>query len=343
LSAVVVRWVDRPPPGWEALVAEDPGATPAHEPAVASAIAAVVPGMRAEFLVHEEDGALVGGAVVVVERRASFQWLHALPWLLPGAPLARPGRHADVDRAMGAALAERAASLGVVGGEWSGYRAAGPALDDAALEAIGGETRTLESALIDLAPDMGPAWRKIEPRTRQKLQLSRRQGLRFEDAPDRLDEAYALHGAQSRAWGGHRPLPLELSRRLVAGIDGGPRARLFAITDDRGLLSATLVLVTGREAFAWWSGTHAEGRRRRAFPLLLWSAAEWAAQQGCARFNLGASAGRDEVSDFKRTLGARALRYPVRWFDARYAGPAGRLVASLQRFARRGRARGEPA
>jgi len=299
--------------------------------------------MRAEFVAIESGGALVGGGGVVIERRAGLHWLHALPWLLAGAPWAAPGAAAAVDRAFAAALAARAAELRAAGGEWAAYRPDQP-VDAAALEVAGGETRRFEAALIELDAGLEAAWRRIERRGRQDLERARRDGLRFAEEPEALEEAVALHRAQSRGWPGHRPLPVELSRRLLDPADvAGPAARLFTVRDDRGLLAATLALVHPREVMAWWSGAHPDGRHRHAFPFLLWSLAEWAAARGAARVNLGASAGREGVARFKRSLGAVGHTYPVRWLDDRYAPPLGRLAAALQRVVRRGRDLGAPA
>src|SRR5207249_347370 len=118
---------------------------------------------------------------------------------------------------------------------------------------------------------------------------------------------------------------------------------LFTVRDDRGLLAAVLALVYAREVLAWWSGTHPEGRHRHAFPLLLWSLAEWCAERGVERLNLGASGGFDSLIAFKRSFGARSLRYPVRWLDACHAGPLGRAVARAQSWWRCDRARGASA
>ena len=177
---------------------------------------------------------------------------------------------------------------------------------------------------------------------RQALEHARDRGYEFREDADALDEAYALHLAQSGRWARHLPMPLELSRRLlVAPPDAcGPVARLFTLRSRDGLISATLVLDGPHETFAWWSGTHAQGRRTQAFALLLWSAIEWAAARGRRRFNLGASAGLAAVSSFKRSLGAEAFEFPVSWLDARHAVWPGRAVAALQSLARRGRATG---
>ncbi len=214
-----------------------------------------------------------------------------------------------------------------------------------ALAALAGETRVLESGVIDLTAGLEAAWRRVDRKTRQDIQLARTT-LRFEaDAAD-LDGAYVLHAAQSRRWRGHAPLPLELSRRLLEarGADtAGPVARLFAARDAGGLVSAALALDHPRETLVWWSGTHPHGRARQAFAFLMWSIAAWAAAAGRARVNLGASPGLDPVADFKRSLGAAAVAYPVRWLDAQAASPAGRAIAALQRWRRRGRAIGRRA
>ena len=299
--------------------------------------------MRAAFVAIESGGALVGGGGVVIERRAGLHWIHALPWLLPGAPWAAAGAAGAVDQAFATALAARARELGAAGGEWAAYRPGDP-VEEGALEPPGGETRHFEAALIELGPGIAAAWRRIERRGRQDLEHARRDGLRFAEEPEALEAAISLHRAQSLSWPGHRPLPIELSRRLLAPLAGEePAARLFTVRDRRGLLAATLALVHPREVMAWWSGTHPAGRHRHAFPFLLWSLAEWAAARGAARLNLGASAGREGVVRFKRSLGAVGHPYPVRWLDDRHAPPLGRLVAALQRARRRGRDLGAPA
>ncbi len=303
--------------------------------------------MSAEYLAVERDAGLRGGAVILHERRGGLHWLHGLPFLLSGAPLARPGAHAEVDREVADALAARIEELRAVGGEWVGYRPGGPAIDRACLEAIPGETRVVETALVELDGGLDAAWKRVERRTRQELQRARRSGIGVREEPETLEESYSLYRRQARGWHGHRPLPLELSRRLLeARGEGGaaePPARLFVARDAGGVLAAALVLCGAREVMPWWSGSHPDARRRHAFALLLWSVVEWAASRHCARVNLGASAGRGTVEEFKRTLGASGYRFPVRWFGAERATWPGRLIGRLQGWARRDRARGQAA
>jgi len=198
LSATAARWLDRAPDGWAELLRADPSATPSHRPEVWSAFLATLPGYALRVAVVEEDGVLAGGAPVLLERRAGFHWLHALPMLLPGTPLARPGRHADVDREVARAFDALALEHRSVGGEWALYRAAGPAVTAGALEAIGGETRMFEAAVVDLAGGIEPALRRVDRKHRQALRQARERGLAFAEEPAALEGAYALHVAQGR-------------------------------------------------------------------------------------------------------------------------------------------------
>lgn len=342
MDPLAARWTDRAPKEWDALLAADPGASPSHRPELWSAFVAAQPGLSLRVACVEEDGHLIGGAPVLIERRGGMQWLRALPMLLAGAPIARPGRHAEVDLAVAEAMRSLAEECHAVGGEWSLYRGTEPHVAPGVIERIGGETRSLEAAVVDLAHGLDAAHRRMDRKQRQSLRESQERGYRFAAEPAELEAAYALHVAQGRQWRGHRALPLELSRRLLAA-GTPPVARLFTLQDARGLMSAALALDGPHETFVWWSGTHAQGRRTGAFPLLLWSIVEWAAGQGRARVNLGASTGLLLVASFKSSFGATGVRYPVRWLDASHAPFPARAVAWLQSQVRRGRPRGEAA
>ncbi|HEY2955784.1 MAG TPA: GNAT family N-acetyltransferase [Candidatus Eisenbacteria bacterium] len=333
-------------------MASDPCATAAHRAGLWEALAQTLPGMEARFIAVEGEGALSGGAPLLIERRAGLHWIHALPYLLPGAPLAARGARPEVDTAVARELARLQRELRAVGGEWSLYRIDEDPPAESALEETGGETRLAETAVVDLTQGLDAAWARMERKTRQAIHSARAHGLAFAEEPEALGEAYALYLRQSRGWKGHRRRPIELSRRLLAAspapaADGGaprgggePLARLFTVRDARGLLGAVLGLDHPREILPWWSGVHPDARGRQAFVMLLGSVVEWAAGAGRARVNLGASAGLPAVASFKRALGARAVPHPVRWLDARHATPAGRLVAAAQSMWRRERARG---
>lgn len=336
------RWLDRAPADWPALLSADPSSTAAHRPEVWAAFAAVQPGVEVRVAVVERDGRLLGGAPAVLERRAGLHWLHALPMMLPAAPLAHEGEHARVDALVAGAFDALAREARVVGGEWSLYREARAPVAPDDVGRVAGETRWLEAAIVDLTGGVEAAVNRGARKHRQALHHARRRGgLAFAESPAMLDAAYALHVAQSRRWRGHRALPIELSRRLLAGAD--PVARLFGLRDRQGLVSAALALDGPNETFVWWSGTHPDGRRRQAFTLLLWNIVEWAAARGRARVNLGASTGLEQVAAFKQALGAEGFRYPVRWLAPRNRAPHARAIAWLQTRLRRGRARGEAA
>lgn len=335
------RCLDRPPAGWRELIAADPGATAAHRPALWAALAAVRPGTCARCLAVETDGALLGGMPVLIERRAGFHWLRALPFLLPGTPLAAAGAHAEVDAAVAGALRDLQRGLRAVGGEWALYRPAGPPVATAALE-VPGETRWVQAATVELAGGLEAAWSRVDRETRRDIRHARTR-LAWAEEPEALEEAYALHVAQARAWSGHPLPPTELSRRLLAdGGDGfGPLARLFTLRRGGALVCATLALDHPRETMPWWSGADPAARRLGAFPLLLWGVVEWAARAGRDRVNLGGSAGAEPVASFKDSLGAGVVRYPVRWLSAPDASAPGRALARLQRRLQAGRPRGE--
>jgi len=345
MNRAVARILDAAPPGWSALVLGDPDATPAHRPEVWAALTQALSGMTLRFIAVERDGELIGGAPVVIERRAGLRWLHAMPFLLSGAPLARAGARESVDRAVACGIAELQRELAAVGGEWSLYRPHDAAVDGAALEVISGETRLVDTTLIDFESGIETVWRRLDRDTRYELRRARRRGLRFGEEPEALDEVFALHLAQSRAWPGHRPLPIELSRRLLApSVSGGAAAaRLFTIRDARGILGAALFLDHPREIFAWWSGSRPASREQHAMPFLFWTVVQWACEAGRVRLNLGGSVGLEKLGAFKRSLGARVHRYPVRWLDGRRAGWIGRTLAGIQTRRRRGRFRGDAA
>jgi hypothetical protein len=345
------RVLAEPPGAWEALVAGDACATAAHRWALTCILASTHPGYEPAFVAVMEGDRLAGGAPLVIERRAGFHWIHVLPFLLPGAPLAVDGARREVDAAVARGIGELARERRAVGGEWSLYRTCAAPPDAETLAPAGGETRMVETAVVDLSAGLSAAWAAMERKTRQAIRGAREAGLLFAEEPDALAEAYLFYLRQSRAWAGHRPRPIELSRRLLAapaagaarGADaavGGPLARLFTVRDGRGLLSAVVALDHPREVMLWWSGTHPDARGRDAFTLLLGSVVEWAAHQGRARVNLGASGGLPAVAAFKRALGATAVRHPIQWLDARHATIGGRLLAGAQAMVRRGRARG---
>lgn len=323
------RWLAAAPPDWDELCSADPNATASHRPALWAAVAAVIPAFEARWLELREEGRLVGGLPLVVERRPGAARVLAMPWVLPGAPLARPGAHPAVDAAAAEAFGRVEREERAGGGLWSLYRPEGPEFAAAAP----GTLVAIETALIPLGAGLDAAWRDMDRKTRQGLARSRER-LAIAEEPAALAEAWTLHARQARGWA-HRPLPIALSRRLLDAPGAG--AHLFTARDSRGLLSAVLALDGGHETFLWWSGTRAEGRARHAFGALAWRVAEWALARGRRRLNLGASPDLAEVAAFKRSLGALALRYPVRWLEGRHAPWPWRALAALRRRAAGGR------
>lgn len=333
------RILDRPPPAWDRLLRDDPNATPAHDPEVWAALADARGGVS-RFLAIGDADELQGGMGVVIERRGGHHWIQAMPYLLPGAPLAVAGAHARIDSACAQALDRLALEQRVVGGTWACYRPVGPAVAGEVLVRLPGSTTQVETAVVDLRAGLATVRSRLQRTLGQHL---RRVGgdFSFTEEPEALESVHVLHEKQSRGWTGHASLPIELSKRLLStGRSGIPRARLFVLRERGRLLAGTLFLDHPRELLAWWSGIHPEARRRHLFQVLLWRAIEWAADAGRERLNLGGSAGRGSLVSFKQALGAEDLRLPVRWIGADYAPWTGKLLASLQTRIRAGRSRG---
>lgn len=331
--------LDDVPAAWGPLASSHVCATAAHRAEFWRAFAAGL-NMDLRFVAVMDGDSFAGGAAALVERRAGMHWLHSMPMLLPGAPLAVVAeRESEVDVAAARGFGALQRTLRLVGGEWSLYRPAGAEPDDATLAAVAGTTRWLEASLVELEGGLDAARKRMDRKTRQDVRRAGRR-LRFAEEPACLEEAYTLYRRQARGWSGHRPMPIELSRRLLAPTLPDPIARVFTVRDARGILSAALALDHPNETMLWWSGSHAAARHALAFPVLMWSVIEWAAAKGRKRVNLGASAARGPVESFKVTLGARTYRYPVRWLDASHAGPVGRVLANVQEHARRRRSRG---
>lgn len=334
--ATLARWADRATDEWLALIETDVSATPSHHPDTWRALSAALPASRIRLIEVREDGRLVGGTPCAIETRLGLSWLHAMPFGLGAAPLAVAGRAAEVDEAVGRALAAFHRERSLVGGEWTCSRAEGEPVAAAALEALPGETRIMTTAVIDLEEGAAGMRARMDRKTRQDIVRSASRGVRCEEDAGALERVYALHTRQSRAWRGHRPLPLELSRRLLAsGV-----AHVLVAHDRDGVLCGLFALDAPHETFLWWSGSHASARASDATPRLMAWAAEWAAARGRRRLNLGASRGLRALESFKRSMGAREVPYPVRWMSSEARAPLGRMAAALQRRVQRGRHRG---
>lgn len=329
---------------WRAIAGADSRATAAHRPELWRLLASTLDGFTLRFIEVEDDGTSLGGGAVFVRRRGGSSWLHVLPFMLSGAPLAVPGAEKRVDLAFAAALEGMRRELQAVGGEWALQRGVASAHDAEALEGVAGDTRWLETSVIDLGSGIGAAWQRLESTARSQVHHARAAGLVFAEEPEAIDEVYVLHLAQARRWSAHRAIPLDLARRLLEAPAGRqPPARLFTVRDSRRLVAAMFYLDHPREILAWWSGSREDARARHAMTFLYWSTAEWAAAAGRMRLDLGGSPGLPSLAAYKRSLGAVSVRYPVRWLAPAEATPATRAIAALERWVRRGRHRGESA
>ena len=297
-----------------------PGRDPAHRAEVHEALVAVATSAERRYVVAERDGVAIGGAPAVIERRAGAHWLHALPHLLPAAPISSPGERADrrPPRVRGGSRhfsARPARRWGVVALPPIGCRLGRRAGVRARRDPHG------EGGAASLRPDEAIESR-LDRDARHSYRRAQASGLAFAEEPEALEEVYALYVAQSRRWRGHRPLALELSRRLIAarGSNGsGPVARLFTARDGRRLLVGILVLEHPRGALLVVERL-APGRARTArVPVADAAASPQTRRAAASRASTSAAAPGFPAS---RRSGARSARadvsYPVCWLDARF-------------------------
>ena len=316
VTGAVARLVDVPPRRGPRLLREDPNATPAHRPDVWHALATTLPGTTVGFIAVEDERGLAGGAPVAIERRAGLRWLHALPYALGGAPLARQGMHRVVDDAVAVALAGLQRELELVGGDWTLYRPVGPEVAAETLERARRETRAVEIARIDLAGRRGRDAAAAGSRRTLRLRRARSRGLTFVEDPAALEAAYALHLAQSRRWSGYRPLPLELSRRLLAPPGGPAGPAVHGAGSPRRPARGRCCSSTTRASCSRGGAARVTGSRepRHALPVLV------GGRVGGAIGSRAPQPGRSSRDRLARRLEARARRrthaYRMRWLDA---------------------------
>ena len=121
----------------------------------------------------------------------------------------------------------------------------------------------------------------------------------------------ADHAAQ-RA-GGYRNWPAALIAAYAHETPG--QAVVFEARHRGEVTSAALILCHGATATYQVAWSSAEGRARSVQAAVLWAAAEWLAERGVSRFELGPidTEHAPGLARFKLGTGARALRLGGTW------------------------------
>lgn len=249
--------------------------------------------------VHAEDGAVVGGAQVLVRR---------LPWpfgslaYVPRGPFVGPdGRGDDATRAaVTSAVVERCRALGALGATLEPDWDAGTALG--VPDAVPSEHTILfpSTLVLDLTRSPDELLAAMSRSTRYDVRKAERSGLEVRRVVDEAEVRGVLdvyRGTAERAGFAlhdddyylaiHRELG-DASVLVAAFDEGRPCAFVW------GVSSATT-------SFELYGGVDDAGRRLRANAPVKWHAIRLAAEAGLTRYDMNGLL-NDGISDFKRSF-----------------------------------------
>jgi len=325
-----------PPAGWADLAdtaAEDYfGTLP-----FVLALLAHHPDARPLWLTARAAGRLVGGLVAIGRMRRGLRRWHSLPDGTSGGPLVDPAIAAtprgEIVAGLAATLRSRLGGRDVVA--TLSLPAGAESRDGDRLRAAGWEHLPIPASVVPVSGGIDHVEYEILPKNRRN---ERNRGLRrgavigTSRDPDDIAEFYPIYRAAAAGWG-VEAAPLGLLQQLV--VEGEGRAFLCTVHYEGRLVGAHLNLHHGRRVTAWVGATLPE-HNRMIFPatLLIWQGLVECDARGAEFFDLGGSAGRTKLAEFKRLLGAeieeRGLyRSEVAWFRtlrrlrARVAGTGG--------------------
>ena len=283
---------------WSELIRRDRRATVFQHPSVLEAFACHERGADAVWWeVRRSDRRLVGGLPLLRRRRWGTIAVLSGPAGIYGGPVTDPAC-SQAETILAEAF-YREAGARWVHREMVWARPEPPRGDWKGLQ-------PLPTAVLEIDPErpFEHFLREVFPKNRRNEgNRSDRRGLHVavEDHARSIAEFHPLYRERCREWG-VAPVADGL---LVAMVDSHPECFVFVARDaeDR-LVGAHVVVDLGDELFAWVGTT---ARRKDVFPatVLVREEARWCHRQRYRRLNLGASAGRQGVADYKRLLGAR--------------------------------------
>jgi len=300
-----IRRVRRPPETWESLWAADPRATLFLHPRWMNALLEGYPRYRPLYLLVESGGGTAGLLPLVrVSRFGLLQYL-SLPFGTYGGPLLAPGSDPGVAGALIRAFRDLGRTPRCMRFELTLFDPP-PDLRQAAAAGLGEAVQEFRTHLVDLSRGMPHLWERGYRRgTRKCVRAAERAGVTVsvEEGEDAVTTLYGLYAAQGRDWQGITPYPLRLVRALVRGF--GTEARIYVARRAGTALAACLFLDhAGREIHPFVSGAALEGRRHRAFHLLIHTALEDACARGLRLWDFGGSGGDRRIEYFKESFGA---------------------------------------
>ncbi|MFO7654724.1 MAG: GNAT family N-acetyltransferase [Candidatus Krumholzibacteriia bacterium] len=318
---------DRPPAGWDDLAtvaAADFFATGLF----VTALAEHLPGAQPLFLALRQGDRLVAGLPAIRRARRGLGRWHSLPDGTTGGPLVAPDLPSDLaERAVSLLTAEFRARLG--GREITATMSLSAESDACwrpLLARAGWERISIPTSVIPLDGGLAHVESQVLPKNRRnERNRGLRRGARLATTtdPQAAADFHAIYRAAAAGWD-VEPTPLPLVQRLLR--DGAGRVFLCTAHHEGELLGAHLNLQHGRRVTAWLGATRQE-HARTLFPatLLVWQGLVECAARHVDRFDLGGSAGRAQLAEFKRLLGARTEERGLYRRDVAWA-------AALRRF-----------
>ncbi len=304
---LVVTVEPAPPPGWEALLADDPYATFFHTSLWSDALRRHAGGVTPIWFVARAQGRCVGGLSAVARRRGPLRLLQSHFDGTAGGPLIAP----DLPEAERDAVAASLLAAWARAARRPDVAAAALVLSSDAdtrwgggLARCGWRRRELPFATIPLVGGPEAVEYGVLPKNRRN---ERNRALRrgcdagVTTDPGALTEYYPVYLAAARRWG-VAPTPEALLHDLLAR--GAGAAFLSWVRRDGRLIGGHVCFRHGAEVVAWNGATLPEHAEVFPATLLIWTDVVEACRGGAQRLDLGGSGGIAGVARFKELLGA---------------------------------------
>ncbi len=186
-------------------------------------------------------------------------------------------------------------------------------------------------AEIDLSAPQEARRASLHQKWRNRLKQAERSRLRIarQNMPTDPDHWLLQADKAQRRVRGYRTWPAALTLAFARANPG--HAKLFTAFDNRDPVAAMLFLAHAPGATYHVGFSTDRGRRLSAHNLILWTAANWLADKGCTRLELGLldTANAPGLARFKLGSGASSRRLGGTWL---LWSPLGRVCAPLARL-----------
>jgi CelD/BcsL family acetyltransferase involved in cellulose biosynthesis len=300
-----IEILDELPTELETIARQCPWATFYHTRTWIESLAESFPKWGFRCLAAREGNDFLGYLPYFEMRRGPARALWSLPFGTYGGPVAIDAGEVE-SRLIASFLDQRrglgAYEIGLV--DFHG-RAGRPAV-------------SIESAtthVIDLREGFFTVWEEnFERSKRRQTRRAEREGVSVTQASSsgEAKEYYSIYAERSTEWKRRLSYPETLFVRLVT--QGGDHVRLFLARSGDTLLGGHLNLYFADTVIAWNGVTTMDSRAAQVSTLLYSSCIRHACENGYKRYNLGASLGKESLTQYKEALGGVPIGYRVlRW------------------------------